>query len=105
MGPTGSGKSSVSPSLQVTIPKLLPLHLRHQFINAIAGLETGVGHDLLVESCISNVRLSIPEIAFSDLVFVHMPGFGETPEKDVDILMMIADWLKSTYVIVAVDNL
>jgi len=78
MGPTGSGKSS--------------------FINAITGLETGVGHDL--ESCtseVSNFRLSIPEMAFGDLVLVDTPGFNDTSKADFEILKMIADWLKSTY--------
>jgi GTPase Era involved in 16S rRNA processing len=59
-----------------------------------------VGHNL--ESCtskISIVRLSIPEMAFGDLVFVDTPGFHRS---DVDILKMVADWLKSTYVFVAV---
>ena len=65
-----------------------------------------MGHDS--ESCtskVSNVRLSIPEMAFGDLVFVDTPGFEDTLIKDVDILKMVADWLKSTYVFVAVDNL
>ena len=60
-----------------------------------------MGHDL--ESCtsnVSNVRLSIPEIAFGDLVFVDTPGFDDTHKKDVDILKMVADWLKSTYVFI-----
>jgi predicted GTPase len=75
--------------------------LDHQFINAITGFETGVGHDLeSYTSSVSNVRLSIPEIAFGDLVFVDTPGFDDTHKKDVDILKMVADWLKSTYVFV-----
>ncbi|KAF8811580.1 hypothetical protein BYT27DRAFT_7252672 [Phlegmacium glaucopus] len=78
MGPTGSGKST--------------------FINVITGFETGVGHNL--ESCtseVSNVRLSMPELAYGDLVFVDTPGFDDTQKSDVDILKMVADWLKSTY--------
>ena len=60
-----------------------------------------MGHDL--HSCtseVTNVRLSIPEIAFEDLVFVDTPGFDDTHKKDVDILKMVADWLKFTYVFV-----
>ena len=49
---------------------------------------------------ISNVRLSIPEIAFGDLVLVDTPGFDDTHKKDVDIIKMVADWLKSTHVFV-----
>ena len=56
-------------------------------------------------STVSNVRLSIPEIAFGDLVFVDTPGYDNTYKSDTDILKMVADWLKSTYVFVAVDNL
>ena len=83
---------------------LAELDWQHQFINIITGLETGVGHDL--KSCtsnINNVRLSIPEVAFGDLVFVDTPGFDDTHKTDVDILKMVADWLKSTYVFVAVN--
>jgi hypothetical protein len=81
--------------------------LHHQFINTVTGLETGVpvamGHDL--KSCPSDfsiVRLSIPEIAFGDLVFVDTPGFAndDAHKNDVEILKMVADWLKSTYVFV-----
>ena len=60
------------------------------------------------ESCtskVSSVRFSIPEIAFGDLVFVDTPGFDDTLIKEVDILKDLADWLKTTYVFVAVDNL
>ena len=82
----------------------LAWHGRRQFINAITGLETGWGHDLQSRK-LSNVRLSIPEIAFADLVFLDTPGFDDTHIKDVDILKMIADWLKLTYVFIAVDKL
>jgi hypothetical protein len=69
----------------------------HQFINII----TGVGHNL--ESCtskVSAVRLPIPEMAFGDLVFIDTPGFDDTHKSEVDILKMVADWLRSTYVFV-----
>ena len=64
-----------------------------------------MGHNL--ESCtskISIVRLSIPDVAVGDLVFVDTPGFDDTHKSDVDILKMVADWLKSTYVFVAMDH-
>ena len=47
------------------------------------------------------VRLSIPEMAFGDLVFVDTPGFNNTYKSDADVLKMVADWLKSTYVFVS----
>ena len=65
-----------------------------------------MGHTL--ESCtseISSVRLSIPELAFENLVFVDTPGFDDTYKSDGDILEMVADWLKSTCVFLSVDNL
>ena len=55
-------------------------------------------------SKISIARLSIPEMAFGDLVFVDTPGFDDTHKSDTDILKMVADWLNSTYVFLAVDN-
>jgi hypothetical protein len=64
-----------------------------------------VGHNLeSYTSTVSSVRLSLPELAFGDLVFVDTPGFDDTRDVDV-VLKMIADWLKSTYVFVAVDHL
>ena len=59
-----------------------------------------VGHGL--ESCtsdISTVRLSFPERIASDIVFVDTPGFDHTNKTETDILKMVADWLKTTYVI------
>jgi hypothetical protein len=58
-----------------------------------------VGHTL--ESCTSEikiVKLSVPELADGDVVFVDTPGFDDTHKSDSDILKMVADWLKSTYV-------
>ena len=75
--------------------------MHHQFINDITSLKTNARHDLESwTSEVTNVRLSIPEIAFGDLVFVDTPGFDNTYKRDVDILKMVADWLKSTYVFV-----
>ena len=66
-----------------------------------------MGHDL--EPCttaISNFRHSLPELAYGDLVFVDTPGFDDTPRKsDADILKMVADWLKTKFVYVVMDNL
>jgi len=78
MGPTGSGKST--------------------FINIATGFNIGVGHSL--ESCTSEikiVKLSVPEFADGDVVFVDTPGFDDTHISDTDILKMVANWLKSTY--------
>ena len=51
-------------------------------------------------SNITTVRLSIPEMVFGDLVFVNTPGFygsQGTQQSEVDILEMVAGWLKLTY--------
>jgi len=79
MGPSGSGKST--------------------FINTVAkNSNVAVGHGL--ESCtseVSTVRLSFPEWIASDIVFVDTPGFDHTNKTEIDILKMVADWLKTTY--------
>jgi hypothetical protein len=65
-----------------------------------------VGHTLeLGTSNISNIIIPIPEMSIGDLVFVDTPGFDDTHKSDVDILKMVADWLKSTYVFVFAVNL
>ena len=51
-------------------------------------------------SKVSTVRLSIPEVALGDLVFVNTPGFDgsqDTHKSEEDILKMVAEWLKLTY--------
>ena len=70
-----------------------------QFIKLATGFDTVVGHSL--ESCTSEikiVKLTVPELADGDVVFVDTPGFDDTHKSDADILKMVADWLKSTYV-------
>ena len=63
-----------------------------------------VGHGL--ESCTSDIRtfrLSLPERIARDIVFVDTPGFDHTDKTETDVLEMVADWLKTTYVILEVD--
>jgi hypothetical protein len=71
-----------------------------KFIEIATGLDTGgVGHTL--ESCTSEikiVKLSVPELTDGDVIFVDTPGFDDTHKSDADILKMVADWLKTTYV-------
>ncbi|KAF4582667.1 hypothetical protein EYR40_002590 [Pleurotus pulmonarius] len=78
MGPTGAGKSS--------------------FINMATGNATGVGHDL--ESCTNSIdilKFQCIERSMQDIIFVDTPGFDDTHKSDVEILEMIAGWLKQTY--------
>jgi GTPase Era involved in 16S rRNA processing len=79
-----------------------PTHRLSKFIKTVAKDSTNiaVGHDL--ESCtseISTVRLSFPEHIANDIVLVDTPGFDHTNKTETDILKMVADWLKTTYVI------
>jgi predicted GTPase len=92
MGPTGSGKSTVSNS------KLLGYVLLNseKFVSVAAGVEAGVGHDL--ES--STSEIGIIKMAFPgfNIVFVDTPGFDDTKRSDSDTLKMISNWLTATYV-------
>ncbi|KAJ8517857.1 hypothetical protein ONZ45_g5026 [Pleurotus djamor] len=80
MGPTGTGKSS--------------------FINMVTGTDgdKGVGHDL--ESCTNEIKIlkfQCLERSIQDIAFVDTPGFDDTHKSDIEILNLIADWLKTTY--------
>ena len=64
-----------------------------------------MGHAL--ESCTKQIldfRHSLPELAYGDLVFVDTPGFDDTDKSDADILKMVVEWLKTTFVYVIMDN-
>jgi len=64
----------------------------------VTGGEKVVGHDLA--SCTTDigiVRFHCPERSDLDVLFVDTPGFDDTNKTDVEILNMIADWLKTTY--------
>jgi hypothetical protein len=61
------------------------------------GDDKGVGHDL--ESCTTDigiVKFHCPERSDLDVLFVDTPGFDDTNKSDVEILNLIADWLKKT---------
>ena len=105
MGPSGSGKSTVRTTSRNSLVPLSPNTYRLiKFINTIAkNSNIAVGHGL--ESCtsdISTVRLSFPEWIDSDIVFVDTPGFDHTNKTETDVLKMVADWLKITYVILEI---
>jgi hypothetical protein len=102
MGPSGSGKSTVRNTSPYTPAQyLLFIVFYIKFINTVAkNSNIAVGHGL--ESCtsdISTVRLSFPERTASDIVFVDTPGFDHTNKTEADVLKMVADWLKTTYVL------
>ena len=85
-------------SFEISVANSTSLY-QSQFIKLATDFDTAVGHTL--ESCtsaINIVKLSVPELADGDVVFVDTPGFDDTHKSDSDILKMVADWLKSTYV-------
>ena len=99
MGPSGAGKSTVRVSY---FNKPSSKNLRLQFINYIAGEEvTTVGPDL--ESCTAELLPVVIDSVPSDfpkdrrLVLVDTPGFGDTNDKDADILYDIGSWLETMY--------
>ena len=99
MGPTGAGKSTVRVSC---FNSLSSKNLRLQFINSIAGKDvTTVGHDL--QSCTAELLPVVIDSVPSDfpkdrrLVLVDTPGFGDTSDKDADILYDVGSWLETMY--------
>jgi len=95
MGPTGSGKSTVSHSLCSVLGLLTFL----KFIETVTGIRGIVGDGL--ESCTNKIavfKISFPELPGFDIHFVDTPGFDDTTKSDVDIFKMISDWLHNTCV-------
>ena len=82
-----------------------PSYLRSiiKFINTVVeNSPIAVGYGL--HSCtsdISTVRLSFPELVPGDIVFVDTPGFDHSHKTETDVLKMVADWLKATYVLIS----
>ena len=48
-------------------------------------------------------RHPLLSLAYGDLVFVDTPGFES--KSDLDVLKMVDNWLKSTYVFFFLDHL
>ena len=58
-----------------------------------------MGHDLgLCTKEVEKFRHSLPGLAYGDLVFVDTPGFDDMSKSDLEVLKMVDNWLKSTYV-------
>jgi flagellar biosynthesis GTPase FlhF len=93
MGPTGSGKSSVS-SIDVY---RVTASSHVQFIATATGAEVRIGHDLQsFTTDISIVKFQSLERTDFEIVFVDTPGFDDTHKTDIEILKMLAEWLKTT---------
>ncbi|KAF9533598.1 P-loop containing nucleoside triphosphate hydrolase protein [Crepidotus variabilis] len=76
MGPTGTGKST--------------------FVNKVAGrYATAVSDEL--SSCTQEIKAVDCELNGRKVVLVDTPGFDDTNLSDLDVLELIADWLRKTY--------
>ena len=98
MGPTGSGKSTVSLSLS---KPCFSTRRFIKFIETVAGIHGIVGHNL--ESFTSEIavyKTSFPELSGSDIHFVDTPGFDDTNKSDVDTFKTLSDWLHDTCVVI-----
>ena len=95
MGPTGSGKTSVSESVPVIS---LDTRIKNdQFVNKLTrNAEKARASDL--GSATKNVTpYTIPHHGFR-LVVVDTPGFDNSHQADTETLRKIADWLTKRYV-------
>jgi GTP-binding protein EngB required for normal cell division len=79
MGPTGSGKSNL--------------------IDTLSRSTKWSGNSLLSETQkVSAVRVKLSlQGSTEEIVLVDTPGFNDTTRSDLEILRLIADWLKQTY--------
>jgi hypothetical protein len=70
-----------------------------QFIRAATGLEIDIGGEL--EPCtrnISIIKLSDRSRCDHDIVLIDTPGFDTLKVSEADILKLVSDWLKTTWV-------
>ncbi|KAG8847876.1 hypothetical protein FRB91_011378 [Serendipita sp. 411] len=97
MGPTGSGKTTVSTLYQ---PLFAAQSLNHsQLINCIAKRDDdpGVGHTIM--SCTDELELVkvVEPIHGRSVSLIDTPGFDDTNKPDTEILTAIAEFLVGTY--------
>ena len=94
MGPTGTGKTSVS---HRHFFFSLVLIFIFQFVNLLSGSSLRVGSQL--ESCTNEVQLSRSFMLDGQTIaFIDTPGFDDTNSSDTNILNMIAAYLSCSYV-------
>ena len=71
----------------------------NQIIDTLAGEEGRAGDSLAsVTQDIAAYRILDHERYGSHIVLVDTPGFDDTKRTDAQILELIGDWLKKTYV-------
>ncbi|KXN85557.1 Signal recognition particle SEC65 subunit [Leucoagaricus sp. SymC.cos] len=92
-----------APTMCATITRLMhiPTECKSTFIQTVAGERYNnneVGHNLRsATSQVSALRITFKgdqEGRKTNLVLVDTPGFDDTEKSDLDILKLIADWLK-----------
>jgi hypothetical protein len=94
MGPTGSGKTTVSTRSSISLELMLTTK-SNQFINLASGSGLRVGNGL--ESCTSDVQTSQAFLVDGRYVrLVDTPGFDDTTKSDTDVLKLIAAFLATT---------
>lgn len=97
MGPTGTGKSSVRPSIYLGLTLRALFTRQTQFINMMSGSNLKIGKHL--ESCTSDVQISDPfELDGRIINLIDTPGFDDTTLSEYDILNLIAAFLSRSYV-------
>jgi len=62
-------------------------------------MEIAIGHELeLCTRNISVIKISDRERSDHDIVFIDTPGFDTLNVSEADILKLVSDWLKTTWV-------
>lgn len=95
MGPTGSGKSTVSVSrghlYLLAVPNII-----FQFINSIAGSNFTVSGN--PASCTQTIQTAHCFVEGREVDLIDTPGFDDTTRSEVEILNDIAGFLENQYV-------
>lgn len=97
MGPTGSGKSNARViSLEFKIRNLTRLKLIDTLTPAPQSTRRASNGLCSYTRDVRAVRV-LHHVEFGDrLVLVDTPGFDDTERSDMEVLRLIADWLRKT---------
>lgn len=74
----------------------------YQFINALTRtpLRSDSGADNLTSGTSSVLRRMVEHDDGRQLIFLDTPGFDSIHFRDVEILMLVDEWLKTKYVVI-----
>ena len=90
MGPTGTGKTTVSNSSPFQTYQAQPSRI--QFINLLSESGFKIGNEL--ESCTDDIQFAEPfKIDGRIVTLIDTPGFDDTKLSDTSVLNMIAAYL------------